>query len=117
MWGGGRREKIMCETHTPGHGSWNQSCYLHHKEPVLEEVFPQDKWDHWRKEKLGPLGGEYGGGGDDAENGGHVAENNLREDVLMCGDSVKSLRMGSAGDSRKGALALQEGPFPEQHWM
>lgn len=105
---------MTCKSHTPGHGSWNQSCYLLHKAPVLE-VFPQVKQGHWRKEKLGQQYGEYGGDGGDAENGGHAAENNLSVDVLMHDDSVMSLHMVSAGGSKKVALALQEDHFLGQH--
>lgn len=97
-----------------GHGSWNQSCYLLHKAPVLE-VFPQVKQGHWRKEKLGQQYGEYGGDGGDAENGGHAAENNLSVGVLMHDGSVMSLHMVSAGGSKKVALALQEDHFLGQH--
>ena len=82
---------------------------------VLVEVFPQGKWDHQRRETLGQLGGEYDGGGDDAENGGHAAESNLCVDVLTHGDSATTLHMASAGDSRKVTLASQEGQFPLQH--
>lgn len=112
-----RKERKSHKFHIPGHGNWYQNYYLLHKVLVLVEVFPQGMQDHYRREKLGQLGGEYDGGGGGVENGGHAAESNLCVDVLMHGDSVKTLHMASAGDSRKVTLALQEGHFPLQHQM
>lgn len=111
------RKEILITFYIPGHGSWYQNCYLLHKVPVLVEAFPQGKQDHYRREKLGQLGGEYDGGGGDAENGGYAAESNLCVGVLMHGDSVMTLHMASAGGSRKVAVALQEDQFLLQHQM
>lgn len=61
---------------------------------------------------MGQLSGDYGGGDGGVESGGHAAENNLCEGVLIHGDSVKILHTENAGGSMMVTLAWQEDQFP-----